>query len=1074
MLAALALFASVVCAAPTEIELVADINQRGAPASSDPEAGDPSMTFGTQSFVQVGALWFFVADTALNGRELWRTDGTPAGTALLRDIWPGPFGSSPTELMEHAGLLYFAATDDLRGRELWRSDGTEAGTVLVAELNPGPEGSFPQMLTSWNGALWFNALDAVHGSELWRSDGSASGTQLLLDLVPGALGSGPAFFQPAPGGGSLLFRASESQHGHELWATDGTAAGTALVIDLHPGPSSSLPYMLTEWNGSVYFRAFTPTHGEELWRTDGTAAGTRLVADLNPGVANSSPDLRFAVGYGGSLYFVANGGPGIGVELHKTDGTPAGSALVANLEPLTPGSFPTDFVVHGGALYFAARGADQSVAVGTELWRIPAPGQPVELAIDFRPGAASGLAAACGLVSFNGRLMLSADAGTGFELVATDGTPAGTVVLELAAGSSSSSPDTFTPLNATTLFFSADSSSAGRELHRTDGTPDGTAVLVDIAPGSEPMGSQPTRVMSPDGVALYFFADDGVHGREPWRWHPVQGATLVADIRPGSSGSEPSYPGFLWPGPGSIEAQHEVGFTTVWFGGAQRLVFSANDGVHGAEPWITDGTPGGTYMLGDQFPGPTGSNPDQFQFIAGHLHFAANDAPGSRTAFRSDGTAAGTQKFLAGASATQLSNPGLFERFRNEWWFRAHTPQLGVELWRTDGTPAGTQLALGAEFIPGAGSTGPQTFMWLGHLVALDDVLCFTAYSPGPGSQGVAPHQLYATDGTLLGTTLLTAATLGQGNLTPAGLVRLGDHLYFRASEAEHGAELWRSDGSAAGTELVVDLIPGPQSGAPAFFLPADDRLFFRAADAVDPAITDPTDVPDAWMTDGTVSGTVRVLDGGVKIFEALGWQRKVPAAGGVYFTANTALEWNELHFIDDGSDTAELVDSALPDTFSRNPSGLTLAQGALYFAGDDLLVGRELFRYAPAGASAQPIGHSGSGAELAWTMPQLGELSVASVRGAPASALAHLVYVSAPAAASPFPLFDPGSCMVLDPLSLQLVRVALVPDFSKAVPVPASPTVAGVTVHAQAFSVDLTPVLGVASSNGLALVLGE
>src|SRR5262249_44439761 len=151
---------------------------------------------------------------------------------------------------------FFAADDGVNGVELWKSDGTAAGTTLVKDIYPGggpgyfggfyPNSSSPLNLTNVNGTLFFAAFDAVNGNALWKSDGTATGTTSLSGNID------PADLTNV--NGTLFFTADDRIHGSELWKSDGTAAGTTLVKDLQPGSSPSYPGGLTAVNGTLFLR----------------------------------------------------------------------------------------------------------------------------------------------------------------------------------------------------------------------------------------------------------------------------------------------------------------------------------------------------------------------------------------------------------------------------------------------------------------------------------------------------------------------------------------------------------------------------------------------------------------------------------------------------------------------------------------------------------------------------------------------------------------------------------------------------------------------------------------------------
>jgi ELWxxDGT repeat protein len=269
--------------------------------------------------------------------QLWRTDGTSAGTGFVKDTAPAAGAGLPLGGMTALNNnLYFVGSDGNGSNGLWRSDGTAAGTGLVTPL-PSQSGYFGAVLFAVGSYVYFNGYDSTHGWELWRTDGTAAGTMLLKDINAGAGSSRPFFNQfcnTVVGlNGIAYFYANDGVHGAELWRSDGTTQGTNLVVDVNAGAGDGVQTnyssAIAAINGQVFFNGYDPTHGAELWSTNGSAAS--LVLDIAPGTGGSNPHQLVAVG--NHAYFVANDGTH-GDEVWIADGNATGgwtASLVSDI-----------------------------------------------------------------------------------------------------------------------------------------------------------------------------------------------------------------------------------------------------------------------------------------------------------------------------------------------------------------------------------------------------------------------------------------------------------------------------------------------------------------------------------------------------------------------------------------------------------------------------------------------------------------------------------------------------------------------------------------------------------------------
>ncbi len=789
---------------------------------------------------------YFAASSAAYGRELWRSDGTAEGTALLKDIVPGAEGSSPTGTVEAGGTIFFATVIP---RGLWVTDGTPAGTVLIKDFSSGDLG--PRFLTDVNGTLFFTADGGSAGAELWKSDGTPAGTVLVKDIQPGPEASSPSWLLDL--GGTLVFSADDGTHGRELWRSDGTAAGTTLITDIRPGSSGSSPRALSAALGRIYFSAWHDTHGLEPWSTDGTTSGTALLKDINPGIASSSPDEFLEVG--GTVFFAANDGV-TNNELWKSDGTELGTVQVADIRSGSSGSHPSDFAALGNVLLFSA-----SSDSGYELMSSDGTAAGTVLVKDLVPG--SGSSQPRDLVNIDGVVYFSAvlPSINRRELWRTDGTAAGTLPLRAGSIGRPTDPEFVTGIDGGILFAADTPWDFGTELWKSDGTGAGTILLRDIQPGLVAGHSSPHPLLAV-GNTLYFAANRVVVSstaisEELWTTDGSSSGTVLLkhfDYSPGGGlrnlqsftalGNELVFVlrdgtnEQLWRSDGTVSGTTSLlslssslpGFAAIsYLVNANGTLFFSGEG----DLWKSDGTGGGTVRVA------TFNIARNLENVGDTIFFAGNAGSFGTELWKSDGTAAGTVLVKNIASNNSSSSPSKLTDVDGTLFFSASEVLIGSELWKSDGTEPGTVLV--KDVRPGNNGSA------LGNFLAVDGLLFFTA------NDGTTGTELWTSDGTSAGTTLVSDLAPGSGGSSPKDLTNVAGTIFFSADDGISGNELWKSDGTTAGTVLVKDILPGFDGSGPTGLVDVGGVLFFAADDG--------TSGTELWASDGTTAGTIRVGD---------------------------------------------------------------------------------------------------------------------------------------------------------------------------------------------------------------------
>lgn len=244
-------------------------------------------------------------------------------------------------------------------------------------------------------------------------------------------------------------------------------------------------------------------------------------------------------------------------------------------------------------------------------------------------------------------------------------------------------------------------------------------------------------------------------------------------------------------------------------------------------------------------------------------------------------------------------------------YFSGTTPTTGRELWRTDGTAEGTSLV--RDINPGSGSSSPQ------QMLAVGSDVYFVA------SDGIHGQEIWKTDGTAEGTFLLKDVANASGSIPPLSLGAAGETFYFSAYDGQWG--LWKSDGTTAGTAKVRAFTSTFTGAKPDHFTAIGDTLYFSADDG--------SSGLELWKTDGTAEGTVRVKD------ILPGAAGSTPTSlfnyeGTLYFAASDGVRGSELWRSDGTEAGTVLVKDIAAGSVASTPQKFLAVNGVLYFLAED------------------------------------------------------------------------------------------------------------------------------------------
>lgn len=787
-----------------------------------------------QCFIAAGPMVFFTAaPSRFVGSNTWFSDGTShrtfsVGPAVVTE-GPVSFGECPGGSPRDGLVTSPMFLDGIAGLWSVRSEGSRE---LVRPFAPGTDYLPPSEDPRWlavGGRLFFTLCTGAEGCEPWVSDGTAEGTHLVADLAPGNLSSDASSY--ASYAGRVIFQAQLPSEEPSLWMMD---PGKLSVhrLDWVPADGVARAKGWTAASRNRLFWVLFPLLGPpELWTFDGTSV-QRLLPALEAG-AHSYEDLGGLAAIESGLFFWVRddtgthpwfssgqaeetaqlteawievlGDPrkppfhragdrvgfsgwraGEGYEPWVSDGTPDGTTLVADLVPGPEHSSPESWFALGKDLLFWTAPPGSRL----KLWRIS--GNQYRLAAELGPrsedsgaipmGVRGDLALATASLPWNGARLI------GVQLDEPWGTE---TLIDLAYPQQQYDIRPSGELVQRHWFEVRRRLDEGLDVWRSDGTSAGTELVATLgsAPASESLleSTEGTSLQGrvPGGFLIRHTSSET--GMEPWLLTPAGSISLLRDIREGPED------GWL------------LSTGAVASGFAGGALFGGYDFDAGWEPWFTDGTPGGTVLADDVYPGPLGCLPRRFAGLSDAMLFtgsAASGPPAPRYLYL---LRAGKPAAVAVAQQTPQAHweayPHKTASSGDEVGFFVQMEPDHFELWLSDGTLERTR--------PIVPHFGDPAYVTLNELAHFRGRWYFVDADPEHG------RELWVTDGSPDGERLLFDLYPGAASSEPRELTAGASGVYFVAQHPEHGRELWRTDGIGPPL-LIADLNPGVGGTAPA------------------------------------------------------------------------------------------------------------------------------------------------------------------------------------------------------------------------------------------------------------------